>query len=165
MNRPVRLSDAATIAAIYNYHVEQTIITFEEVTVTADEIQNRIRSTHAAKLPWLVSELEEQVVGYAYANPWRSRSAYRFTAEAGIYVAEKHTGKGIGSALYSDLLTELTKAGIHCVLGSISLPNPASIALHERMGFEKVAHHPEVGRKFDQWIDVGFWQKQLSYQS
>ena len=91
--------------------------------------------------------------------------AYRFSVESAVYVSHDQVGQGTGSSLYAELLDELENLGMHCVLGGISLPNPDSVRLHERLGFEKVAHHREVGRKFDRWIDVGFWQLQLPRKS
>ncbi len=161
MIRPVKLSDANQIAAIYNHYVAQTVITFEEDLVSAEGYCERIQSVLDAGMPWLVSETADEVLGYAYAGPWRKRAAYRFTVESAVYVSHQQINRGTGSALYAALLDELTELGMHCVLGSIALPNDASVRLHERFGFEKVAHHREVGRKFDQWIDVGFWQLQL----
>jgi phosphinothricin acetyltransferase len=120
----------------------------------------RIRDVTAA-LPWLVYESEGGVLGYAYATKWRVRSAYRYSAETSVYVAPGQGGKGIGSALYKTLLEELRAREIHMVIGGIAQPNPASVALHERLGFEKVAHFKQVGRKFDRWIDMGYWELQL----
>lgn len=161
MIRPVQLSDAQQIAEIYNHYVTETTITFEEVPISEDEYRERIEKILKASKPWLVKESGGRIVGYAYAGPWRTRVAYQFTVESAVYVSHEHQGQGAGSQLYAALLEELTKLGMHCVIGSIALPNPGSVGLHERFGFEKVAHHPEVGRKFDQWIDVGFWQLML----
>ena len=165
MIRPVQLSDADQIAEIYNYYVTETVITFEEDRVSGLEIQKRIENSVGAKMPWLVAEVEGQIVGYAYAGKWRERVAYRFAVESAVYVSHEKLGRGTGLSLYSALLDELEERGMHSVLGGIALPNPASVRLHERLGFEKVAHHREVGRKFERWIDVGFWQIQLPRES
>jgi phosphinothricin acetyltransferase len=90
------------------------------------------------------------------------RAAYRYSAETSVYVAQGQGGRGIGSALYKALLEELRTRGIHMAIGGIAQPNPASVALHESLGFEKVAHFKQVGRKFDRWIDVGYWELRLS---
>lgn len=160
MIRPATLDDATAIVDIYNHYVATTVISFEEHPVTPEEMAGRIRDV-TASLPWLVYESEGKVVGYAYATKWRVRSAYRFSAETSVYVAAGQGGKGIGSALYKDLLEELRAREIHMAIGGIAQPNEASVALHERLGFEKIAHFKQVGRKFDRWVDVGYWELQL----
>ena len=160
MIRPATPDDACAIVAIYNHYVATTVISFEERPVTQDEMAGRIRDVTAA-LPWLVYEAGGVVVGYAYATKWRVRSAYRYSAETSVYVAPGQGGKGIGSALYKNLLEELRARKIHMAIGGIAQPNPASVALHERLGFEKVAHFKQVGRKFDRWIDMGYWELRL----
>jgi L-amino acid N-acyltransferase YncA len=159
--RPVAASDAATIAAIYNYYVTDTIVTFEEEPVAATEIARRIEEVHSASLPWLVAEKGNHVVGYAYASPWKSRIGYRFSVEITVYLDREHTGRGLGSKLYGELFELLQARAIHAVIGGIALPNDASVALHEKLGLRKVAHFEEVGFKFDRWIDVGYWQRTL----
>ncbi len=150
--------DAQGIADIYNHYVRETIVTFEEEEVAPTEIAARLRDTNAAKLPWLVAEREGRILGYAYASRWNGRCAYRFSVEATVYLAPDATGGGVGSQLYKALFEELRQRAFHTVIGGISLPNPASVALHEKMGMTKVAHFSEVGYKFGQWIDVGYWQ-------
>lgn len=158
--RPATPDDAAAIVDIYNHYVATTVISFEERPVTADEMAGRIRDVTAV-LPWLVYEADGRVIGYAYATRWRVRSAYRFAAETSVYLAPGQGGQGIGSALYTELLEQLRAREIHMAIGGIAQPNPASVALHERLGFEKVAHFKQVGRKFDRWIDMGYWELQL----
>jgi len=114
-----------------------------------------------AQFPWYVWERGGEVAGYAYATPWRVRSAYRFSVETTVYVAPGHARHGIGLQLYTSLIESLRGKGIQVALGGIAQPNPASVALHERLGFEKVAHFKRVGHKFGQWIDVGYWELQL----
>lgn len=160
MIRPATPDDASAIVEIYNHYIATTTISFEEHPVTPDEMVGRIRDVTAA-LPWFVYESEGKVAGYAYATKWRARSAYRFSAETSVYVAPGQGGKGIGSALYKTLLEELRAREIHMAIGGIAQPNPASVALHESLGFEKVAHFKQVGRKFDRWVDVGYWELQL----
>jgi phosphinothricin acetyltransferase len=160
MIRPATTDDAAAIVGIYNHYIATTVISFEERAVTPDEMAQRIRDVTAG-LPWLVHEDEGRVTGYAYATKWRVRSAYRFAAETSVYLEFGQGGKGIGKALYTALLGELRKREIHMVIGGIAQPNPASVALHESLGFEKVAHFKEVGRKFDRWIDMGYWELRL----
>jgi phosphinothricin acetyltransferase len=160
MIRPAKPSDAPALAGIYNPYVLGTTITFEEAAVTADEMASRV-ATVTPTLPWFVGELEGAVVGYAYATPWKARSAYGRTVESAIYVNAAHAGKGIGTQLYEALLADLSVRGIHVVLGGIALPNQASVALHERLGFEKVGQLREVGWKLNRWVDVGYWEKRL----
>ena len=160
MIRPATAADASAVAAIYNHYVISTTITFEEEAVTQGEMASRIESV-SAQLPWYVCERDGVVIGYAYATPWRVRSAYRFSVETTVYVAPGCAGQGAGKQLYSALIDALRGKGIQVVLGGIAQPNVASVALHENLGFEKVAHFKRVGRKFEQWIDVGYWELQL----
>jgi L-amino acid N-acyltransferase YncA len=163
--REASSSDAYAIAEIYNHYIRHTVVTFEEEPVDAVEMERRMADVHAASLPWLVAADERdggtQVVGYAYATRWRGRVGYRFSAEITVYLDPVHSGRGIGSLLYSDLFRRLEARGIHAVMGGIALPNDASIALHERFGMRKTAHFAQVGFKFNRWIDVGFWQRIL----
>lgn len=157
MVRTVRLEDAEAICDIYNYYVEHTIITFEEAPVLPAEMEGRIAQA-TTKLPWIVYEENKQVEGYAYASEWKSRCAYRYSLETTVYLRKGREGKGIGSILYSELIELLKKKNYHAAIGGISLPNDASIALHEKFGFKKIGQFVEVGYKFDKWIDVGYWE-------
>lgn len=157
MIRDVKITDARSIAAIYNYYVENTVITFEEDVVSEEEMIDRIKNT-TLKLPWIVYEEKGEVLGYAYASEWKSRCAYKHSVESTVYLNNKVKGKGIGTKLYQELLTRIGKGDVHAVIGGIALPNDASIALHEKLGFEKVAQFKEVGYKFNKWIDVGYWE-------
>ena len=157
MIRPATEDDAAVIAAIYNHYVLETIITFEEDAVADAEMAGRIRET-IPSLPWLVLTEKGEITGYAYASKWKSRCAYRYSAESTIYLRSDLTRRGSGQLLYAELLRHLRERGVHSVIGGVALPNPGSQRLHERMGFKKVAHFEQVGRKFDQWIDVGYWE-------
>lgn len=161
--RDVKLSDAPAICAIYNEHVRHTIVTFEFDDVESSTMAERI-TLISANYPWLVLEVDGAILGYAYATQWRTRAAYDRTVETAIYVSGDAQGRGYGCKLYQALVDELRRSerGFHAALGGIALPNPASIALHEKLGFKKVAEFPEVGRKFNRWIDVGFWQLSLS---
>lgn len=150
-------ADAESIRAIYNHYVEHTTVTFEEQPVTTAEMQSRIAAV-LEKLPWLVLEHDGAIAGYAYASPWKTRSGYRFAVESSIYLAPAQTGRGFGSRLYANLLENLRAWNVHCVIGGAALPNPASVTLHEKLGFTKVAHFRENGFKFGRWIDVGYWQ-------
>ncbi len=160
--RAANVEDAEIIAAIYKHYVLNTSISFEEAEVTGIEMAGRIADVHAAGLPWLVAEVDGVVAGYAYATKWRVRHAYRFSVETTVYLAPDSAGKGIGTTLYGALLDRLRAGGYHLAIGGIALPNPASVALHEKLGFEKVAQFSEVGFKFDRWTDVGYWQLALA---
>lgn len=156
--RPPVSADSEAIARLYNHYIRDTIVTFEEQELSARDMAGRIEQVANASLPWLVAERAGSVIGHAYAAQWHGRSAYRYSVESTVYLDYRHTGKGTGTHLYRELLTMLRHKPIHAVIGCIALPNPASIALHERLGFVKVAHFTEIGYKFGQWIDVGYWQ-------
>ena len=162
MIREAKESDAAALAEIYNFYIQNTVITFEEDDLDADEFIKRIRKVQSAGYSWLVAEEDGQVIGYAYSSKWNERSAYKNTAEVSIYLSEKAKSQGWGTKLYTELFSSLRKKSIHVVIGGITLPNPASVALHEKFGMEKVAHFKQVGYKFGQWLDVGYWQVQLN---
>ena len=157
MIRSATPADADAICAIYNHYIQHTTATFEEVAVQPEEMRQRIAEVQAL-FPWLVAEDEGRLVGYAYASRWRARSAYRYSVEATVYLDHELVGRGWGSRLYQELFAQLEAAGIHAVMGGITLPNPASVALHEKQGFRKVAHFEAVGWKQDHWLDVGYWQ-------
>ena len=114
-----------------------------------------------AQLPWLVWETDGVVIGFGYATSWKARAAYRHSVESSIYLAPDVTGRGLGSQLYAALIADLRQRGLHCVIGGAALPNPASVRLHEKLGFQKVAEFRQVGLKFGRWIDVAYWQLML----
>jgi L-amino acid N-acyltransferase YncA len=155
--RKVVVEDAEAIAGIYNYYIENTVITFEEDPVSVDTMASRIESI-SAKYPYMVIEDKNGLIGYAYATEWKARSAYRYSTEVTVYLDHLKTGKGAGSILFSALLDGIKKTNLHVVIGGIALPNIASVALHEKFGFRKVAHFEEIGCKFGRWIDVGYWE-------
>lgn len=159
MIRPVQLIDARQITPMYNHYIETSAVTFEEVPVTREEMEQRIQRIHFEKeYPFIVFEERGEIVGYAYATQFRERVAYRFTVESTVYVHPDHFGKGIGKQLYQELLILLKSGGYHSVMGVITLPNEASVKLHEQCGFKKAGHFTEVGFKFNQWMDVGYWE-------
>ncbi len=159
--RPAMEGDVASIANIYNYFITTSTATFEETPVTTSEMAGRIQKVAAKSLPWLVASATTDLVGYAYATPWRQRSAYRFSVETTVYVDPTAQRRGVGRALYTALFSELTDQGFKCAIGGITLPNAPSIALHESLGMRQVAQFQSVGFKFDRWLDVGYWQKLL----
>jgi phosphinothricin acetyltransferase len=157
MIRQVKLSDAKDICNIYNKYIKESTITFEENPVTLGEMIERIKNV-TKDYPWLVYEENRKVVGYTYASKWKERSAYRHTVETGIYIDSEYIGKSIGTQLKRELLKLLKQKSIHSVICGIALPNPASIALCEKFGFIKIGQFKEVGYKFKNWIDVGYWE-------
>lgn len=159
--RPATALDAVPICAIYNPYVANTAISFEEDPVSEQEMAKRIADVGAAGLPWLVLEADGRIAGYAYATRWRVRPAYRTSVESTIYLDPAFAGRGLGRLLYGALLDELRRRDVHMVIGGIALPNENSIALHEKLGFRKVAHFSEVGMKFGRWTDVGYWERKL----
>ncbi|WP_211471881.1 arsinothricin resistance N-acetyltransferase ArsN1 family B [Collimonas humicola] len=158
--RPATVADAAAICHIYNPYILDTVISFETEPVTAEQMRQRILDI-TANLPWLVCVEGDEILGYAYATKWRARAAYQHAVESSVYLSPLAAGKGLGSALYRALIAELEKLPVHTVIGGIALPNAASVGLHEKMGYVKVAHFAQVGKKFDRWIDVGYWQRVL----
>ena len=159
MIRDATPSDAAALARIYNQYVLDTTVTFEETAVSETEMAARIAEVQASGLPWLVAEDDAGLVlGHAYASKWKGRCAYRFAVETTVYLDAAVHGRGLGRQLYERLLATLRETGMHVAIGGIALPNPASIALHEKLGFRKVGQFEEVGFKFGRWVDVGYWQ-------
>lgn len=156
--RDATLNDAERVAEIYNHYVLNSTITFEEAPVCAAEMARRIEEIRTQSLPWLVAMRSDQITGFAFAQKWKSRAAYRYSAEVTVYVAPGLGKSGIGSALYSVLFASLKSSGFHAVIGGVALPNDASLRLHRRFGFEQVAHFKQVGFKFDRWIDVTYWE-------
>ena len=153
--------DAAACAAIYAPHVEGSAVSFEERPPAAGELAARIErvlATHA----WLVAERDGRVVGYAYATAFNERPAYRWSASVSVYVATEFRGQGVGRDLYADLLDRLRAAGFRMACAGITLPNPASVALHESLGFEQVGLNRAIGWKHGAWRDVGWWQLELA---
>lgn len=158
MIRKIKTSDAPAICNIYNYYIENTIIIFEEQPLSEEEMKERIQS---AKLPWLVFEESGQILGYAFASEWKSRCAYKYSVESSVYLDINCKGRGIGTQLYNELLQQLKELKYHTIIAGIALPNEVSVKFHEKFGFEKVAHFKQVGFKFEKFIDVGYWQKQI----
>jgi phosphinothricin acetyltransferase len=158
MIRPATSADAPAIRAIYNHYIATSDATMEESPVDSGEMSRRMEAITAA-WPWLVAEEGGIVVGYAYAHQWKPRSGYRQAVESTVYLDPAHVGHGFGTALYQALIDILRQRNVHCALAGISMSNTASIALHEKFGFRKVAHFRENGIKFGRWIDVGYWQR------
>ncbi|MDQ3087967.1 MAG: N-acetyltransferase family protein [Acidobacteriota bacterium] len=155
--RPVSLIDAAQVAEIYNYYVQNTHHTFETEPLSGEEMEQRIIKV-TKDYPFLIAEDDGEIFGYAYATQFKLRQAYAFSAEVSIYVRNAAKQKGIGTQLYMQLFDELAETDIHAIVAGISLPNEPSIKFHEKLGFSKVAHFREVGYKLGRWVDVGYWE-------
>lgn len=160
MIRNAEAKDATQIANIYNYYIENTTVSFEEKSVTREEMETRIND-YTKAYPWLVYEENGKIQGYCYATKWRVRSAYRHSAETSVYVDKDCHGKGVGTRLYTELVSRCKDQGIHVLVAGIALPNEKSQKIHEKIGFKKIAHFEEIGRKCDRWIDVGYWEYKL----
>lgn len=152
--------DGGACAAIYAPHVEGSAVSFEERAPSAKEMAARIER-YAATHAWLVAERDGKVVGYAYATAFNERPAYRWSASVSVYVAAEFCGHGVGRALYEALLEHLRERGFRMACAGITLPNEASVALHEHLGFEPVGVNREIGWKQGAWRDVGWWQLEL----
>ena len=156
--------DAEALAAIYSPFVEQTAISFETTPPGRDELLRRVVET-TATYPWLVCELDGKVVGYAYATQHRVRAAYRWSVDTSAYVGAAHHRRGIGRGLYVSLFEVLRAQGFFNAYAGITLPNAASVALHEAVGFKNIGIYERVGYKLGTWHDVGWWQLILQAHS
>lgn len=153
-------ADAPGCLAIYRPFVEQTPVTFERAVPGEEEFAGRMRDV-LALAPWLVAEEGGAVAGYVYATKYRARPAYQWSLETTVYLAEAARGRGLGRLLYANLLDALRRQGFVNALAAITLPNPASVTLHERLGFQAVGVKANVGHKLGQWHPVGWWQLEL----
>jgi L-amino acid N-acyltransferase YncA len=159
--RPATVDDAAAVAAVYRPYVERTPASFELEAPSAREMRRRIEKTTRTH-PWLVAEVDGDVVGYAYATQARSRAAYRWSAEVSVYLSEGARGRGIGSLLLDEVLALLRAGGYVTAVAGTTLPNDASVRLFESRGFELVGIFKKSGYKHGAWHDVGWWQLVLS---
>jgi phosphinothricin acetyltransferase len=157
--RLARASDAAAIAAVYGRYVESSHFTFEEAVPDVAEIAARMGNPIH---PWLVAEEDGLVLGYASTSPMRNRAAYRWSIETGVYLSGNARGRGVGSALLLVHLDLLERQGFVTAIAGIALPNEASVALHEKFGFELSGVERGVGFKLGRWVDVGRWQRDLA---
>jgi len=153
--------DARMIAAIYNYYVVNTASTFETDPVDTSTIASRMREK-LERHDWLVGDVDGHIAGYAYYGSFRTRPAYGHTVESTVYVDPGEVGKGYGRQLYAALMGSAARKGFVQAVGFISLPSPASIALHRSLGFEEAGVLRAVGFKFDRYIDVAIYQRALS---
>jgi phosphinothricin acetyltransferase len=157
MIRPVKPEDAEALCGIYNYYIENTVITFEEDLLSPADMEKRMEAIRR-RYPYFVWEDSGAVLGYAYANTFKERAAYRFSIEDTVYLKPGFEGRGIGKKLLTAVFDEAKKANIHAIVSCITIPNERSVGLHERLGFVKTAHFREVGFKLGRWLDVGYWE-------
>jgi L-amino acid N-acyltransferase YncA len=156
--RSVRDDDFDTIAAITNYYIANTTIHFAYGAVTPEEM----RAQRVERYPFLVYEEDGHVLGYAKAGVWRTREAYHWTAELGVYVSSSTRGRGVGRAVYEALLLACERTGFRSVVAGITMPNDASVKLHEALGFEYVGTFRDAGWKHGTWNDVAWYQKRFA---
>jgi phosphinothricin acetyltransferase len=153
--------DAAACAAIYAPHVDGSAVSFEERAPGAGEMAARIER-YSASHAWLVAERDGEVAGYAYATAFNERPAYRWSTSVSVYVAASARGQGVGRALYEALFGRLRERGFRMACAGITLPNEASVALHEKFGFALVGVNRGIGWKHGAWRDVGWYQLELA---
>lgn len=158
--RQVKDDDIARITEIYNWYILNTTITFETEAISLLEMKRRVQDK-IANYDWLVGEFNQEIIGYAYYGSFRSRPAYNHTVELTVYLAQESVGKGFGKSLYSELIQSAEEHGFRELIGVIALPNPKSTMLHQKLGFEEIGVLKKVGYKFDEYIDVGIWQKSI----
>jgi phosphinothricin acetyltransferase len=152
---PATKADAAAIAELYAHHVLHGTATFETAPPDASEIAARMEKLRTAGMPWLVArDANGALLGYAYAGPFHSRAAYRYTCENTIYIRHDRLGRGLGTVLLEALLAACEACGLRQVVALIAGTEPASVALHAKAGFVEVGRLKSVGRKHGKWIDV-----------
>jgi phosphinothricin acetyltransferase len=166
MNTLVRdfcAADIDRLTELYNHYILETTITFDLQPYTVEQRQDRWFSHYATsgRYRLLVAECDQQVVGYATSSQFRVKAAYDTSVETSIYLSAEAQGQGIGSQLYGALFDLLAKEDVHRAYAGITLPNKASIAIHQKFGFEQVGLFREVGRKFDRYWDVAWFEKAL----
>lgn len=152
--------DGAAIAAIYAPYVESSAVSFETEAPGPAAMRERIEAG-GDLYPWLVAAEGDELLGYAYAGAFRARPAYRYAVETSVYVARAAQGRGIGRRLYGALIRTLEAQGFAQAIGAVTLPNPASVRLHESLGFVAAGIYRQIGYKMGAWHDVGLWQRAL----
>jgi len=156
--RKATLDDARSICNIYNYYVENTAITFETTPILEIEAKQRINDAINSGHLFYIGEIGNKVIGFYQTKRWNNRCAYATTVEESIYLDKNEICKGYGMQLFKHLLQQLDKETIHVLIACICIPNEVSVRLHEKFGFKQISYMKEIGRKFDQWRDVGHWQ-------
>lgn len=159
--RPAQLSDAQRMLDIYAPNILHSFVTFENEVPEATVFAQRI-AHYEQRFPWLVYDVDGTIAGYVYASPHRDRAAYQWCCESSIYMHESFKGRGAGKVLYQTLFHLLKLQGLRRVYAGITLPNEASVRLHDGLGFQWLATYDHVGYKMGEWKDVGWWQLQLN---
>lgn len=160
MIRPVQVDDVQQLLNIYNYYVLNTAVTFDIEALSIENFRDKVNHINA-DYPYIVFEENNEILGYAYGSRFRPKPAYNYVVESTVYVKHTAHGKQIGTKLYAELLRLLKNTNLHTVLGVLTIPNEASIKLHDKFGFKQVAELKEVGLKFGKWQNIGIWQLKL----
>lgn len=160
MIRPVKIEDAHSISEIINYYIEETDVTFRENSLSLSDIEKKIVNT-VEKYPWFVYEADGIIYGFAYAGSYRAVSGYKYTVETSIYVKPDIQVKGVGTALYTELLSDLKRNGYKVAVGVITANNAKSIQFHEKFNFKQVGFQERIGYKFNSWLDIYIYQINL----
>jgi len=160
MIRPLHINDTKALLDIYNYYVLNTTVTFDIEALSIEIFIEKLNQINV-DYPFIVYEEDNEILGYAYGSRFRPKPAYNFVVESTVYVKHTEHGKQIGTKLYAELIRLLKVTNLHTVLGVLTIPNEASIKLHEKFGFEQVANLKEVGFKFGEWQNIGIWQLNL----
>ncbi|WP_242155089.1 GNAT family N-acetyltransferase [Aestuariivivens sediminis] len=161
MIRPVHLDDAKALLDIYNYYVLHTAVTFDIKPLSLETFQYKLKDITAV-YPFIVFEADHEILGYAYGSRFRPKPAYDYVVESTVYVKHDAHGQQIGTQLYAELIRQLKEAHYHTILGVLTIPNAASIKLHEKFGFQKAGELKDIGFKFNTWQTIGIWQLQLT---
>lgn len=161
MIRPFHIKDTQALLDIYNYYVLNTTATFDIEPLSLQVFKDKLIYINN-EYPFIVYEENDKILGYAYGSRFRPKPAYNYVVESTVYVKHDAHGKQIGTKLYAELLRLLKETNLHTVLGVLTIPNEASVKLHERFGFEQVANLKEVGLKFGEWQHIGIWQLKLT---
>lgn len=160
MIREAFKEDIVGLLEVYRPYIEETSISFETTVPSLKEFENRFDSI-TSKYPWLICEIDGELAGYAYGCAHRHRAGYHWSVECAVYVSNKFHRRGVGKKLYSELFKKLKEMGFANVFAGITLPNEASVKLHEKLGFESIGTFKNIGYKFEKWWDVGWWQLNL----
>jgi phosphinothricin acetyltransferase len=160
MNREFQISDSNDLLEIYNHYVKTSTATLDIDPTSTKRFLQKMKSVDV-NYPIFIYELEGKAMAYAYASIWKDKQGYSKTVESTIYIHPDLAGKGVGTTLYKKLISELRQRGFKCMIGCLTLPNAISVALHEKCGFIKVGHFPEIAVKFNKRINVGYWQLDL----
>jgi len=156
--REATLDDANAICNILNYYIENTVIAHETEPVSEIESKKRISDISNSGHLLYIGEINGKIIGFCCTQVWNKGVVYETTAEESIFLDKNETGKGYGTQLFEHLLKHIDKTTTHTLIASICIPNESSVRLHEKLGFKQVSHMKEIGRKFDQWLDIGCWQ-------